>query len=128
MFKQKLNSKFLRIFTAFLLLLFIASKSVALLHSFSHSPLVTHEISSSENKNSFFSEIIFSHSQKQPAKNVEENCLWSAFNLQNQSNFFAALTFSFAAFSLIFFTRFFDRSKISYLFSSYLSQAPPLNS
>lgn len=127
MSKLKIHPNFLKIFTAFLLLLFVASKSVALLHGFAHFSQTSKKITEIENK-SFFSQIIFSHSQKESSKNSEESCLWSAFNLQNQSNFFAALTFSFAAFSLIFFTRFFDRSKISYLFSSYLSQAPPLNS
>jgi hypothetical protein len=91
------------------LVLFIAGQGISLAHSFSH-----YEFSTKE----------------QPLKkHHSESCaLCFSANFQNQIFANTALTFCLAIFYLTFFTRFFDRVKLSYILSSKSSRAPPFNS
>jgi hypothetical protein len=110
-----------------LLLFFIASKSVSLLHVFSHNSVESASVKALQHDQSFFEKIIFSH-EKKSAKNFDSCFLCSTANFQNQILLFSAVIFVAAIFYLTFFSRIFDRVKISYLRSSSLSRAPPANS
>lgn len=110
-----------------LLLLFVASKSVSLLHAFSHNSDETASVKVLQHDQSFFEKIIFSH-EKKSAKNSDDCFLCSTAHLQNQILLFSAVIFVAAIFYLTFFSRIFDRVKVSYLRSSSLSRAPPANS
>ena len=113
-------------FCAFLLLLFVVSKFVSSAHGFSHLSGAASIKAASHDQN-FLEKLIFSHSQERSAK-IDHCFLCSFSNSQNQislsPNLFLALTF----FILIFFSRNFNRVKLSYLRSSSLSRAPPANS
>ena len=110
-----------------LLLFFIASKSVSLLHAFAHNSVETASIKVLQHDQSFFEKIIFSH-EKKFAKNSDDCFLCSTANFQNQTLLFSAVIFTATIFYLTFFSRIFDRVKVSYLRSSSLSRAPPANS
>jgi hypothetical protein len=104
MLKVKVQSKFTKFLVIALLTIFVAAKTTALVHSFSH-----HQIN-------------FSHE-----KSAHHNCEICAFaNFQNQ--ILSAPNFAFVAiaFCLIFLARKFNRVKLSFLLSSYLSRAPPV--
>ena len=110
-----------------LLLFFIASKSLSLLHVFSHNSVETASAKVLQHDQNFFEKIIFSH-EKKSAKNFDDCFLCSTANFQSQILLFSAVIFAAAIFYLTFFSRIFDRVKVSYLRSSSLSRAPPINS
>ena len=121
MFKINRKSNFSKCFLVFFLVFFAAYKSVVFLHSFSH---LSKEISISQgNEGGLLKQMIFGHS-KNHHKNNYDCILYSAFNLQNNL-LLSIFDFAILSYFMIFFTRFFSRVKLSYLLSSYYSQAPP---
>ena len=108
-----------------LLVCFFASTTLALMHSTAH-----HAVSGaatnvkSDNSKNFLDNFIFAHQKFDHAK--EKNCvICSVFNAQ--ALLLSAELFSVMAFCLVFLTRFFDKTKLAYLSSSYSSRAPPYN-
>ncbi len=119
MFALKIQSKFAKFVTAFLLMLFVLSKTVALVHAYCHQ-----ENSAPAIEKSFLEKIFFSHEKSSNKK--AENCFLCAFsNFQNQISLAPSLIFSAAIFYLAFALRKFDRIKLSYLLSSKAPRAPP---
>ncbi len=120
MFALKIQSKFVKFVTAFLLMLFVLSKTVVLVHAYSHQ-----ENFAPATQKSFLEKIFFSHEKSSSKK--AENCFLCAFsNFQNQISLAPNLIFSAAILYLAFALRKFDRIKLSYLLSSKAPRAPPV--
>jgi hypothetical protein len=120
MFSIKIQSNFTKFFVAVLLVLFVTSRAVSMLHAFSHQ-----EKEAVFAGDSVFAKLIFSH-EKSSDKKSEHCSICSAFNSHNQSLISSSLVF-FAAFLLfVFALRKFDRVKLSYLLSSQAPRAPPV--
>lgn len=119
MFALKIQSKFVKLVAVFLLAFFVLSKTVALLHAYSHqengAPTVT---------KTFLEKIFFGHEKSSNQKS--ENCFLCAFsNFQNQISLSANLIFSAAVFYFGFTLRKLPRVKLSHLLSSKAARAPP---
>ncbi|MDX2082961.1 MAG: hypothetical protein SFV53_03120 [Rickettsiales bacterium] len=104
MFKIKTQSKFAKLLIINLLTIFVAAKTILLVHSFSH------------NQNNF------SH-QESPQHNCE---ICALANFQNQILTAPNFVLTILAFFITFLARKFNRAKFSFLLSSYYSQAPPV--
>ncbi len=128
MSKIKIHSKITKFFLAITLLLFVASGSLALLHTFSHQEVRAAEstvVKASSLQQNFFEKIIFAHEKSSGKKS--ENCFLCSFsNSQNQIALAPNFIFCAAAFYLAFALRSFDRVKLSYLLSSKAPRAPPV--
>ncbi len=120
MFKIKNQSNFYKFFAVALLVLFIASRGLSMLHAFSHQ-----ENGVSFKTDNFFAKLIFAH-QKTADHKIEHCSICSLFNAQNQLLNTAALVFYTAFLSFVFALRQFDRVKLSYLFSLQAPRAPPV--
>ena len=133
MFKEKAKYISKNFLLPIFLVLFVAGRSVLLVHSFSHQEF-DQGISGSkktqqvtiQDKN-ILEKIIFFHSgnSSDSSKKAADCSLCALSNLQNQVLFSAVFAFAITAFYLAFISRDFNRVKFSYLLSSYSSRAPP---
>lgn len=105
------------------LTLFILSKSLVLLHDFSHQNSLSFNSTKSLDNQSFLAKIF--HENKKSGKNFNDCFLCSFLNFQNQISVSSKFFFAASAFVLIFAYRFFDSSKLSFLLNSFSSRAPP---
>ncbi len=102
----KNQSKFLRIILLTLLTLFVVSKTIVVVHGFSHNQFGSVKILSNE---------------------TAKDCQICDFvHLQNQIAPASDLVFLATFFCAVFAFRKFDRVKLSYLLRSYSSRAPPV--
>ena len=127
MFRIKIQSQFTKFLVAILLILFAVSKSILLVHTFSHQEINAQEsrlVAVSQLEQNFFEKIIFAH-EKSTGKKSEHCFLCSFSNSQNQITLPASLFFCVAAFYLAFASRKFDRVKFAYLLSNSAPRAPP---
>lgn len=112
-----------------LLIFFVLSRSILLVHSFSHQKIGhEHKVEQAAfSQQNILEKIIFAHfGDSSDSTNKAVNCALCALaNFQNQILFSASLSFVIMAFYLAFISRYFDRNKLSYLLSSYSSRAPP---
>ncbi len=115
MFKKKSKIAIL-----FLISCFILSKSLLLLHGFSHQNFTN--IAAIEDQN-FLTKFFGEH--KKSGKSSDDCLLCSVLNLQNQISVIDSLSFAASCFLLIFAFRFFDSVKLSFLLASHHSRAPP---
>lgn len=128
MFRIKIQSKFTKFLVATLLILFVFSRGISLIHNFLHQELnssETNSLATSHLEQSFFAKLIFAH-EKSSDKKFSHCLLCSFSNSQNQITPLANLIFCVAAFYLAFASRKFDRVKLSYLLSSKAPRAPPV--
>ena len=128
MFAVKARSKISKTLVIILMLLFVSSSSLVMLHAFSHNAVSSSEITSSKTKvshKSFFEKLIFAH-DKSSGKKSEHCFLCAASNFQNQIFLTPNLVFATAIFYLVFALRYLDRTKLSYLLSSKAPRAPPV--
>jgi hypothetical protein len=127
-FKSIVQLKISKFFLALLVVLLVLGSSFAVFHSFSHCKTFSSKVSSlkiDSFQKSFFEKIAFANKKSSDQK--PENCfLCAVSNFQNQTFLAPNLAFSTAIFYLIFALRYFDRVKLSYLFSSKSSRAPPV--
>ena len=133
MFKEKAKYISKNFLLPILLVIFVAGRSVLLVHSFSHQEF-NQGINGSkkiqqvtiQDKN-ILEKIIFVHSgnSSDSAKKAADCSLCTLSNLQNQVLFSSAFAFVVMAFYLAFISRDFNRVKLSYLLFSYSSRAPP---
>ena len=126
MLKEKIKSISKYLLLPALLVLFVASRTLLLAHSFSHqefqdSKTVAHE-------QNFLEKVIFSHLGESDdlVKKAQSCSLCALSNLQNQLLVFGAQVFALIAFYLAFISRDFNRVKLAYISSSYSSRAPPV--
>jgi hypothetical protein len=132
-FKEKAKYISKNFLLPILLVIFVAGRSVLLVHSFSHQEF-NQGINGSkkiqqvtiQDKN-ILEKIIFVHSgnSSDSAKKAADCSLCTLSNLQNQVLFSSAFAFVVMAFYLAFISRDFNRVKLSYLLFSYSSRAPP---
>ena len=120
MMKIKIQSNFTKFFIAVLLVLFVTSRAVSMLHAFSHQEKETNFAAGS-----IFAKLIFAH-EKTAEKKSDHCSICSVFNAQNQILSAASLSFCSAFFLFVFALRKFDRVKLSYLLSSHAPRAPPV--
>lgn len=108
------------------LLVFIASRTLLMLHAFFHHDDGKQNV---EVKNfaaaNFLEKIIFTH-EKSTDKKSQHCLICAASNFQNHISLAPNLLLSALCFYLIFALRKFDRVKLSYLLSSKSPRAPPL--
>lgn len=108
----KIQSKFTRSTVFLLLTIFVVSKMVVLIHSYSHQ--------------GGCHKSIFSGQEDSSKKSVEDCLLCSFIGFQNQASFVSNVVFGTMAFCSIFALRYFDQVELFYLLSLKAARAPPV--
>ncbi len=120
MFKIKNQSNFYKFFAIVLLVFFVASRGLSMLHAFSHQ-----EKGMGFKSDNFLTKLLFAH-EKSAEKQSEHCAICSVLNVQNQIVATSPVLFLACFLFFVFALRRFDRVKISYLLSSIAPRAPPL--